>query len=221
MSKYMAFLDTETSGFIKKVPADDPTQNVACEIAVALVNTETRRVEQLISCIIKTDAPIPQFLVDQVHGISNELSHAVGHELDSVLPAILRICEVADWNIVCHNTKFDKEVMSVMIQRSNFAFMVHDWNQANFYCTMESSTNIVQCPPTAAMLKAGRQSFKAPKLEEAYQFFYREPMGEAHRAWIDVQRTIDVYFAIQDFNEGKWEFPKPVYSFPADEASGD
>lgn len=217
MSKYISVLDTETTGFMKKVPANSPEQNTACEIAVALVNTETRRVEQIVSAIIKTDVPVPQFLVDNVHGISNEFSHEVGHDLNHVMPAILRICEASGWNIVCHNVKFDKEVMEVMIQRSDYAFLVHDWNQGNFYCTMEASTNIVQCPPSPAMLKAGRQQFKVPKLEEAYEFFYKKPMGEAHRAWVDVQRTIDVYFAIQDFNEGKWEFPAPL----VDEATGD
>lgn len=220
MSKYMAFLDTETSGFMKKVPATDPEQNVACEIAVALVNLETRKVEQIVSVILKTDVYINSHVV-AIHGITNEISQAVGHPLDGVMPAIIRMCEAADWHICCHNVKFDKEVMSIMIERSSFPFMVHDWNQANFYCTMEASTNIVQCPPTPAMIKGNRGGFKVPKLTEAYEFFYRRPMGEAHRAWVDVQRTIDVYFAVQDFNKGKWVFPDQVYSFPADEISGD
>lgn len=207
MSNYIAVLDTETTGFMKKVPANDPGQNVACEIAVALVNIDTRRVEQIASFIIKTDVPIPQFLVDEVHGISNDFSQAVGQTLDDAMIPILRLCEASGWNIVCHNVKFDKEVMEIMIQRSSVPFMLHNWSNASFYCTMQASQYIVNLPPTPAMLKAGRNEPKVPKLEEAYEFFYKKPMEEAHRAWVDVQRTIDVYFAIRDWNNGTRRHP--------------
>lgn len=224
MSNYMAFLDTETSGFLKNCPADDPTQNTACEIAVAMVNLETRNIEQIVSMIIKTDAPISSFLVNEIHGISNELSHAIGADADVALSAVMRIVEACDWNVTCHNVPFDKKVMAVMLERSSMPYMVHDWNNATFYCTMERTTPACDLPPTPAMVKAGRLGPKAPKLEEAYQFFFNAPMGKAHRAWVDVQRTIDVYFALQDFNAGKHVFPPTVYSFDApvaDEVAGD
>jgi DNA polymerase-3 subunit epsilon len=200
MSQYILVFDTETSGFPKKgIPADDPGQNVVVELAASLVDLRTRRVQSQISFMLKTDVEIPQFLVENVHGISNQMTHEIGVGLDTAVAAFTELCEAADWNVAAHNAKFDKEMMDIMFKRSAYAFMSHKWNAADFYCTMERSTNIVQMPPTPAMMKAGRNTFKAPKLEEAFAFFFKKPMGEAHRAYVDVEATIAVYFAIQDY----------------------
>jgi DNA polymerase-3 subunit epsilon len=194
---YRLVFDTETTGFpSKKVGPKDDAQNVVVELGASLVDVRTWKVQQSLSFIIQTPVPlISDFLINEVHGISNELSLAVGMELDDALAPFIALCKAANWQIVGHNVKFDKEMMAIMLQRSDaFAHMIHDWNDASFYCTMDRSTNVVCMPPTPAMVKAGRGGqYKAPKLQEAFEFFTKTPMGDAHRVHVDVAATVVVF----------------------------
>lgn len=196
-NNFRLVFDTETTGFpSQKLDAIDPKQNVVVELGASLLDISTWKVQQSMSVIIRTPSPyINSFVVD-VHGITNEFSLAVGCDADDALALFLNMCKAASWRLVGHNVKFDVDMMAIMLKRSvKHCSMLHDFMNADFYCTMNRATNVVKLPPTAAMLKAGRANqHKPPKLQEAYEFFYPErPPFDAHRVSGDVQATIDVY----------------------------
>jgi hypothetical protein len=114
---YRLVFDTETTGFpSKKVGPKDDAQNVVVELGASLVDVRTWKVQQSLSFIIQTPVPlISDFLINEVHGISNELSLAVGMELDDALAPFIALCKAANWQIVGHNVKFDKEMMAIML----------------------------------------------------------------------------------------------------------
>lgn len=195
-NKLRLVFDTETTGFpSQKLDAIDSRQNVVVELGASLVDISTWKVQQSMSVIIRTPRPfISQFVVD-VHGITNEFSMAVGCDADLALELFINLCKAANWALVGHNVKFDKDMMEIMLKRSpSCAKHLHDFSNANFYCTMNRAAPVVNLPPTEAMRKFGRTNPKPPKLEEAYRFFYPDrPMFDAHRVSGDVQATIDVY----------------------------
>ena len=199
---YRCVFDTETTGFASpKLSATDPKQNVVVELGCSLINVNTFKVEQSFSVIICTPEPFINSFVVDVHGITNEFSIAVGCDLELALANFVHMAKVSNWQFVGHNIDFDERMMLIMLERSSaFRQYINDFNQGDFYCTMERSKNIVKCPPTDKMVKAGfGNQFKPPKLEEAYRFFYPErPMFDAHRVSGDVQATVDVFKKIYE-----------------------
>ncbi|MBN4175026.1 DNA polymerase III alpha subunit [Pseudomonas savastanoi pv. glycinea] len=65
------------------------------------------------------------------------------------------------------------------------------------YCTCQSSKNIVKCPPTAKMIRAGfGKQFKVPTVAEALRHFTGEELVGGHRARPDTEACARIYFAM-------------------------
>jgi DNA polymerase III epsilon subunit-like protein len=195
-SPYRLVFDTETNGFPKSgIGSMEAGQSVVVELGASLVDTRDWKVQQRVSLIISTPSPeIPGFLVTDVHGISNELSVAIGVDAKVAVDIFVSLAKSANWQLVGHNVEFDIKMMKIMLERTDNGQYVHDLMMADVFCTMNRSTNIVRCPPTPAMIKAGRGgTFKVPKLEQAYEHFAGEPMTGAHRAGDDVNATLFIY----------------------------
>ena len=63
---------------------------------------------------------------------------------------------------------------------------------------MNESRDIVKLPPTKKMIAAGFNSFKSPKLEEAYQFFYGKKPEKSHDAMADVESTQAIFLKLME-----------------------
>jgi DNA polymerase III epsilon subunit-like protein len=99
----------------------------------------------------------------------------------------------AGWIIVAHNAQFDTKVMRGELRRAGMDDL---FEQTLNICTMKACTDIVKVAPTDAMMATGRRSNKAPKLMEAYRFFYGEEFDKAHTAFADAFACLDVFRAL-------------------------
>jgi len=69
---------------------------------------------------------------------------------------------------------------------------------------MLASAPVLRIPATARMSAAGfGYAFKPPRLGEAYEYFTRQPMINAHNAMVDVQACMAVYFGLIDSAKGQ------------------
>ena len=84
--------------------------------------------------------------------------------------------------VVAHNIKFDSQLIDIENQQSDFKV---DWRQRKFICTMELMTPICKLP-------SQRQTYKWPKLQEAYNYCFKEDFKGAHDALSDVRATARV-----------------------------
>lgn len=71
------------------------------------------------------------------------------------------------------------------------------------FCTQGKSTKIINLPPTAKMLAAGRKHAKSPNLAEAYEHFTGKALEGAHNAAVDLAATKAVYYGIKRALAGK------------------
>ena len=197
--KTAIFFDTETTGFpLFKERSTDPGQPHIVQLAAALVNLDDRSIVSSIDLISKPDGwSIPKAASD-VHGITNEIAEECGIPEEQLTKLFMAFCKGRD--IAAHNTPFDNRIVRIALKRFMSDEVAEQYKEHNFYCTMKSSSKIVQCPPTPKMVKAGRNHFKNPNLGEAYKHFTGDTLEGAHNAMVDVQACIDVYFGIQDYN---------------------
>jgi DNA polymerase-3 subunit epsilon len=68
---------------------------------------------------------------------------------------------------------------------------------AEFTCTMLKAIDVVKCPPTEKMRRAGRTGFKNPNLAETYRHFFGRDFEGAHDAMADVRACRDVFFELR------------------------
>lgn len=186
--------DTETTGFIQsKLPDEHPLQPHLVQLGAVLYDGRTPRVT--ISAIVKPEGYTIPTQASDVHGITTELALAVGIPKQIVVATFTNLRAIAD-RIVCHNLAFDQKVMASNIARIGKT-PAHA-GPSVFHCTMELSARIVNIPPTAKMLAAGFNKPKAPKLEEAYEFFFKEKFVGAHDALVDAQGAGRVFWELVD-----------------------
>jgi DNA polymerase-3 subunit epsilon len=95
--------------------------------------------------------------------------------------------------IVGHNISFDLRILRIALLRSGIEKTWLDERPRKTFCTMEESTHIVNLPPTERMLAKGIVKPKPPKLTEAYQHFFGEPLEGAHDALVDVRAALRIY----------------------------
>lgn len=202
------FYDTETTGLPDfKAPSDSEHQPHIVQIAAALVDLETKKVFQSIDFIVKPDGwEIPQEASD-VHGITDELAEMVGLNEEACLSSFLSM-NMPGLNSsgsipvlrIGHNISFDDRIIRIAMKRFGMSDAFCDkYKKAETSCTMQTAKNILKLPPTEKMKAAGFNTYKNPNLGECYKFFFDKELDGAHNAMVDVQATIDVYFAIQDY----------------------
>ncbi len=173
--------DTETSDFIHPgLPDEHPLQPYLVQLGCVLYDDRTIRAT--VSLIVRPDGWVIPEGAAKAHGITTEIATAVGIPMAVALATFTNLRAISD-RIVCHNLAFDQKVMA-----SNLAKMkktpAHPGPLIQ-HCTMELAAPIVDLPPTAKMLAAGFNKPKAPKLEEAYEYFFKEKFVGAHDALVD------------------------------------
>lgn len=191
--------DTETSGLPHwGKPSEDPCQPHVVQLCAELFDDESGHVFNAMNFIIKPqDWAIPDE-VAAVHGITTEIALAHGLPMRAVLPVFLSLWKQADIRLA-HNESFDMRMLRIEIKRdSGFSDDFADkWKVAPAYCTQAKSSPILNLPPTAKMLAAGRKHAKSPNLGEAYEFFTGRKLENAHNAAVDVAACKAVYLAIK------------------------
>jgi len=187
------FYDTETTGLpVFKEPSESENQPHIVQLAASLVDLETRKVIASIDLISRPDGwVIPQETIE-IHGITNELAAEVGLSEFVVVNTFIELWKVADKRIA-HNISFDDRIIRIALKRNDYGDEFADsFKAAPTECTLWQSMPICKVP------NVGKGGFKKPKLSEAYAFFFKKPLENAHSARADVDACIAVYFAIQD-----------------------
>jgi len=185
------FFDTETNGlpdFNKR--ASDPSQPHIVQLAAILTSDEGETLESH-NVIVKPDGwEITKELSD-IHGITNDKAKAIGLDEKLVTGLLLEMITKANL-IVAHNVTFDKFMARIAMRRFGLLSDEQDtwWKELKTFCTMKSSTEICKIPsPT-------RRGNKWPKLAEAYEHFFKQPLESAHDALADVTACKSIYFML-------------------------
>lgn len=196
--KPILFYDTETTGLVKfGLPSSDPSQPHITQLAAELFDADSGRTLAFMDLLIHPeDWAIPNELV-QLTGITNELVQRFGHPIDDALRTFMQMWCESDLR-VAHNESFDQRMVRIEAMRTlgeKHGFH-EDWKAGATFCTQANSTKIINLPPSAKMVAAGRTHAKSPNLGEAYEFFTGTKLEGAHNAAVDLAACKTVYFGI-------------------------
>jgi DNA polymerase-3 subunit epsilon len=192
------FYDTETTGLPDfKAPSDAPHQPHIVQLAAILIDPVTRIERAIVDLIVKPDGWTIPDEVAVIHGITTETATSCG--VPEQAAVALFIALKAQTAIeVAHNVSFDRRIMRIAMLRMGLARdEVEAMEGGESYCTMRSSTSIINLSPTARMTAAGFSKPKPPKLSECVKHFFGEDLEGAHNALNDVRACARVYFHLQ------------------------
>lgn len=183
------FFDLETSGFPNRLlPDDDARQPHIVQFAAILADdlgNELATAKMLVK-------PPHGFVIPEqavaVHGITTEHAMEFGVPI-AVAAYILDSFAGSVHAIVAHNIAFDSAMMGIAYARLKKASGLLCYREFHF-CTMLATTGICKLP-------GSRGDYKWPKLSEAYQHLFGEPLIGAHDAMVDVRATARIYFELK------------------------
>lgn len=192
--------DTETTGLpLFKLPSDDQGQPHLVDIA-ALLYDEMGNLVDSFDAIIRPDSWAISEEASAIHGITHEMAMDLGISESEALDGFMAIHERSQMRIA-HNCPFDDRIMRIALKRYRGDDAAEAFKAGPSYCTCSNSRDIVKCPPTEKMIRAGFTKFKNPNLSEAHKFFTGEELIGAHRARADAIGCARVYFAMQSWQE--------------------
>ncbi|WP_341959253.1 3'-5' exonuclease [Pseudomonas sp. RC10] len=197
MSDLIYFFDTETTGLPAfKLPSDDPCQPHIVDICGLLYTPEGELVDSF-EAMIKPDGWVIPDDVAAIHGITTEIASAQGIPEGKALEGFMELFRRAGMR-VAHNVSFDDRILRIGLKRFFGQEAADEFKAGPSYCTCLNSTNIVKCPPTEKMIRAGRgRQFKIPTVTEALKHFTGEDLVGGHRARPDTEACARIYFALQ------------------------
>lgn len=197
------FFDTETSGLpLFNDPSDDPRQPHIVQIGAQLVDLDTRKPISSLDVIVRPDRWTIPAEVSAVHGITTEYATLVGVEESMAVGMLMELWERSEVRIA-HNEPFDCRILRIGLKRFESAAKADEWKAAPAECTARMATPICRIPPTEKMRRAGFTKFKTANLGEAYRHFTGKQLEGAHRAMVDVEACLAVYFAIKDLERAE------------------
>lgn len=187
------FFDTETSGFIKKLPADHPEQSWCCQLGALLTNEKGETLEEL-DMLIKANGRKLSSFITKLTGITVKMTMENGVEEVEALEKFAKLLENGPKK-VCHNYAFDSQFLEHLFIRnmdklSDFARPKYFLEYEHF-CTMKDKRIMTYCDA-----KNKRGKLKWPKLEELYQRLFEKDFENAHNAMADVRATKDCFFEL-------------------------
>ncbi|PHR17861.1 MAG: DNA polymerase III subunit epsilon [Sphingopyxis sp.] len=193
---FINVFDTETTGLpLFKLPSDDEGQPHLVDIAALLYDDVGNLVDSF-EAIIRPAGWVISEEVSAIHGITHEMAMDLGIPEADALDGFMAIHERADLR-VAHNCSFDDRIMRIALKRYRDSEAADAFKAGEKYCTCINSRDLVKCPPTEKMKRAGFTKYKNPTLAEAYKFFTGEDLQGAHRAHADAKGCALVYFAMQ------------------------
>lgn len=200
--KKILFFDTETNG----VPVDykasyTDVNNWPRVIQLAwLLTTSTGEVLSEGNYLIKPDGwemPTEQFWID--NGFSQEKSMADGIPIVEALDAFYKDKLQADI-LVAHNLNFDHRIVWAEFIRAG----KEPRSGMHKICTMMKSTNYCKIP--------AKRGYKWPKLEELYEFLFKDSFDNAHDAMADITATAECFFELVNRGVISLEIPEEKLS---------
>lgn len=194
------FFDTETTGLpLFEQPSEDPRQPHIVQLAACLVDLDTRDTIASIDVIVRPDGWTIPDETASVHGITTDHAQRFGVSEWMAVGMLLELWNEAEPRArIAHNETFDARILRIALMRYADAGLADRWKAAPAKCTAKMATPVMKLPPTERMRAAGRNHFKTPNLGEAYQFFTGMQLAGAHRAMVDVQACMAIFFAMQD-----------------------
>jgi len=175
--------DTETTGFpFKNLPKDNPAQARIIQLAFLVLDDNFKELSCFKSLVKLPTGKSVSSGAQVAHGISTDQCNKFGEHISNVMPLFNSCLNRAD-KVVAHNIRFDSQLVDIENQQSDFKV---DWSHRKFICTMELMTPICK-------LASQRQTYKWPKLQEAYQYCFKEDFKGAHDALSDVKATAKVF----------------------------
>lgn len=187
-----SYSDTEMTGMVLwGQPSEDPNQPRMVEFALVQKN-QAGQVRNVVNLLIKPDGWIIPPDATKIHGITTEMAHDLGvreHFAALLIEDMLTSTDL----LVCHNIKFDFKIFKILAHNAGRPQLRQVLEalekQKKLFCTMEASTPLCKIP--------GGRPYKWPKLTEAYEYFYQEPMpGAAHTSLADTKGCMKVHEAI-------------------------
>lgn len=208
---FLAF-DTETTGLpLWSDPSDHPRQPHVIQIAAVLMRSDGTEVDTLSTLVKPGPGAVMEPEALKAHGISLARADTEGMECDDLARRFFEMTRQAVL-IIGHNISFDIRLMRIFSARH----LGLKWdNDIPTFCTMKRSQNIVNLPPTPAMIRSGRNWPKPPKLEECIEHFFGESLDGAHDALVDVRASIRVFRHLTEKLGVSIASPKRASSLPA------
>lgn len=191
----LVFGDTETTG---KIPKYAVSSNLSImphmvELGAISVDEESLEVIREINVLIKPDGwTIPEEATN-IHGISQEMAEKDGVPIEDVMPEFYEMLKPKN-DFIAFNVDFDAKILSASFWRAK-ASRDHIYGvRRNLKCIMKAATPICKIPSPYRWAK----DYKWPRLEEAYEIFFKEKPEVAHRAIDDIRNSIKVYKYLRD-----------------------
>lgn len=195
------FYDTETTGFpIFEKPSSDPRQPHIVQLGALLVDMDSREILDGLDVIVRPDGwEIPPQASD-VHGISTEYALEHGIPERDAIEMLLGMWRMAPTlQRLGFNESFDARILRIGLFRHHDELTADAWKAGAAHDVMKFVSPICRLPATQAMVRAGRgKQFKSPKLTEAHEHFFGEPLKGAHSALIDAAATMRIHFHVED-----------------------
>lgn len=170
----MIFFDTETTGLLGPgiLPLDKQPEII--EFAAIKTDKDLNEIARM-EFLCKPDRPIPKYLTEKVHKISNEdvkdKEQFVYHFSDLVHFFLGEI------RLVAHNAQFDVGMLKLELTRLGLENKF-PWPTLHI-CTMDTVESV--------------GTFKSKALGNVYEDLFDEEIPDAHRAMVDVEALIRVY----------------------------
>lgn len=201
--------DTETTGKPEYgQPSESDIQPHIVQIGAEVYDLDGDEIVGALDVVIKPDGwEIPQDLVDNVHGISNEYAHEHGIPEKDAIQMLLDLRAKSDNYRVGHNVNFDDRIIRIGLKRFFDDLTAEDgnqpsdhWKAGEKFCTMYAVQKAIKFAylPTINTIVPGVKKGKPPKLEEAYQLLFPNSGGMkmAHNGREDARHTREIYVEI-------------------------
>ena len=182
------FFDTETTNLPNfRAKPDDPSQPHIVQLGAILCDPARKVVAELNLLVLPegwTIAPEAQ----AIHGISPEQATRYGLRIATVARLFAQFVKRAEL-LVAHNISFDKLLVLAELLRLNEEQAAVEFQDKPTFCTMQATTPICKLPGKF-------DSYKWPKLTEAYRHLLGKELDCAHDAMADVRGCMEVYYAL-------------------------
>lgn len=188
------FLDTETSGFIKKdLDSGHADQAWCCQVG-AILTDETNQDLALLNMLVKPNGREMNYHAEQIHGMSTHYLEDAGLDELSVTEEYGKLLRQADL-LVGHNIGFDQVYVQHMMER-NLDGLSPEARSAFYldvptFCTMKDKKVKKY---VGAKNKNGRLKF--PNLTELHTKLFDVGFGDAHDAMADIVATKNSFFRL-------------------------
>lgn len=182
------FFDTETTNLPNmRAKPDDPGQPHVVQLGAILCDVSRKVVAEL-NLLVLPDGWTISAEASAIHGITMEQATRYGLKIATVARLFAQFVKRADL-LVAHNFPFDRFLMLAELLRLNEEAAAIEFQDKPNFCTMQATTPICKLPGKF-------DSYKWPKLAEAYRHLLGKELDCAHDAMADVRGCMEVYYAL-------------------------